>query len=105
MLPALDDAARFDDEAVRLAQIDGFVATVPEGYRAQVGERGERLDESVPGSGLGLAIAAEIALRHRSHVELLDGAGGRGLRVRMRFVTPLDDGAQALVDQLAPPWT
>jgi two-component system sensor histidine kinase TctE len=57
------------------------------------------------GSGLGLAIAAEIALRHRSHVELLDGAGGRGLRVRMRFVTPLDDGAQALVDQLAPPWT
>ena len=30
-------------EAARLAQIDGFVATVPEGYRAQVGERGLKL--------------------------------------------------------------
>jgi two-component system, OmpR family, sensor histidine kinase TctE len=57
------------------------------------------------GSGLGLAIAAEIALRHRSHVELLDGANGRGLRVRMRFAAPLDEGPQALVDQLVPPWT
>jgi two-component system, OmpR family, sensor histidine kinase TctE len=57
------------------------------------------------GSGLGLAIAAEIALRHRSHVELLDGAAGRGLRVRVRFSASLDEGPQALVDQLAPPWT
>ena len=30
-------------EAARLAQIDGFVAAVPEGYRAQVGERGLKL--------------------------------------------------------------
>ncbi len=30
-------------EAAQLAQIDGFVATVPDGYRAQVGERGLKL--------------------------------------------------------------
>lgn len=30
-------------EAASLAQIDGFVATVPEGYGAQVGERGLKL--------------------------------------------------------------
>ncbi len=30
-------------EAARLAQIDGFAATVPEGYGAQVGERGLKL--------------------------------------------------------------
>ncbi len=30
-------------EAARLAQIDRFVATVPDGYRAQVGERGLKL--------------------------------------------------------------
>src|ERR1700733_9349923 len=29
--------------------------------RAQVGARGERLDESVPGSGLGLAIVRDIS--------------------------------------------
>lgn len=35
------------------------------------------------GSGLGLAIAADIASRHGGRLDLLDGAHGRGLRVRL----------------------
>jgi len=34
---------------------------VPEAQRAQMLQRGERLDETTPGSGLGLAIVAELA--------------------------------------------
>lgn len=34
---------------------------VPEAQRAQMLQRGERLDETAPGSGLGLAIVAELA--------------------------------------------
>lgn len=44
-------------------------------YRLQ-GTQGE-------GSGLGLAIADEIARAHHSHLELTDGAGGRGLKVTL----------------------
>ena len=33
------------------------------------------------GNGLGLAIADEIARVHRSHLQIAEGAGGRGLRV------------------------
>ena len=38
-----------------------------------------------PGSGLGLAIVRDIAQLHGGQVELLDGAQGRGLMVRVRF--------------------
>lgn len=44
---------------VLLVEDDGPGLTPDE--RAQVGERGERLDESVPGTGLGLAIVRDIA--------------------------------------------
>jgi two-component system sensor histidine kinase TctE len=37
------------------------------------------------GNGLGLAIADEIARAHRTHVDLRDGAGGRGLRASIDF--------------------
>ncbi len=38
--------------------------------REQVGERGERLDESVPGTGLGLAIVRDIAKLYDGGLDL-----------------------------------
>lgn len=46
-------------------------------------DRGTRADSS--GSGLGLPIVEEIAELHHARLELLDGAGGHGLCVRIRF--------------------
>lgn len=37
------------------------------------------------GNGLGLAIADEIARAHATHIQLLTGEGGRGLRLRVAF--------------------
>jgi signal transduction histidine kinase len=50
--------------------------------RAQVGERGERLDESVPGSGLGLAIVRDIAKLYHGSLAL-DSSPLGGLRARL----------------------
>ncbi|MEI9887061.1 MAG: sensor histidine kinase [Rhizomicrobium sp.] len=50
--------------------------------REQVGERGERLDESVPGTGLGLAIVRDIAKLYGGTMEL-DGSEMGGLSVRL----------------------
>ena len=44
--------------------------------RQHVGERGERLDESVPGSGLGLAIVRDIAKLYGGTLELGESALG-----------------------------
>lgn len=52
--------------------------------RARVFERFVRLGAG-GGTGLGLAIVREIAARHGARVELEDGAGGRGTRVRVAF--------------------
>lgn len=40
---------------------------------------------SQPGLGLGLSIVRDIAKAHHAAIELGDGAGGAGLRVRVRF--------------------
>ncbi len=50
--------------------------------RSLVGERGERLDESVPGSGLGLAIVRDIAKLYGGSFAL-DTAPQGGLEVRL----------------------
>lgn len=41
-----------------------------------------------PGVGLGLSIVRDIARAHGAEIELADGAGGVGLRVRVRFPRP-----------------
>jgi signal transduction histidine kinase len=49
-----------------------------------VGERGERLDESVPGSGFGLAIVRDIAGLYGGSLDLSASPLG-GLRARLRL--------------------
>lgn len=43
---------------------------------------------SQPGVGLGLSIVRDIARAHGAGVDLADGAGGTGLKVRVRFPAP-----------------
>jgi signal transduction histidine kinase len=50
--------------------------------RKLVGERGERLDESVPGSGLGLAIVRDIATLYGGALELGESSLG-GLEAKL----------------------
>lgn len=59
-------------------------------------------DSSGDGAGLGLAIVAEIARGHRAELRLLDGAGGRGLRVEVAFPPAPAPGA-GLVDAASQP--
>ena len=57
---------------------------IPEAERARVFERFYRIaDSEHEGNGLGLAIVDEIARAHGATVELAEGAGGRGTRVRV----------------------
>jgi two-component system, OmpR family, sensor histidine kinase TctE len=61
---------------------------VPMAERARMLERFYRLAGTVgEGTGLGLAIAEEIARVHNSHLQVLDGFGGRGLRMRLSLPT------------------
>ena len=52
---------------------------LPAARRAEVLERGRRLDEQVPGTGLGLAIVADLAQLYGGRL-VLEAAAGGGLR-------------------------
>ena len=63
---------------LRLVIEDDGPGLTPE-QRDRVGERGERLDETVPGSGLGLAIVRDVAKLYGGALELGNSAlGGLG---------------------------
>jgi signal transduction histidine kinase len=64
-----------------IVEDDGSGLTEEE--RTHVGERGERLDESVPGSGLGLAIVRDIAKLYGGGFELSESTGLGGLEARL----------------------
>jgi two-component system sensor histidine kinase TctE len=54
--------------------------------RERAFERFQRGNAGGTGSGLGLSIVRDIVRHHRARVELLDGPGGVGLRVRVLFL-------------------
>ncbi|HYB11749.1 MAG TPA: ATP-binding protein [Alphaproteobacteria bacterium] len=82
--------ARADQRAVVDVEDDGPGLSPEE--RAQVFERGKRLDEAVPGTGLGLAIVRDIAELYGGSVSLGSASLG-GLRVTL--VLPSVDAAAA----------
>jgi signal transduction histidine kinase len=62
--------------------IDDDGPGLPPAVRAEVLERGRRLDEQVPGTGLGLAICADLAQLYRGRL-VLEQAEAGGLRARL----------------------
>ncbi len=61
---------------------------IPAEERERAFERFQRGNSGGSGSGLGLSIVRDIARHHRARVELLDGPGGVGLKVRVTFAPP-----------------
>jgi ABC-type multidrug transport system fused ATPase/permease subunit len=85
------DATHTDDEvwkALRLAQADGFVASLPEGLDTQLGERGTRLSG---GQRQRLAIARALVRRPRLLV-LDDATSSLDPRVEARILAGLRQG-------------
>ena len=73
-----------DQGAQPVLEVEDNGPGVPVQERARMLERFYRLPGTVgEGSGLGLAIAEEIARVHNSQLLVLDGYGGRGLRMRL----------------------
>ena len=81
-----DPGSRVPPRAVLEVEDNG--PGIPSEDRERVFERFQRCSTSGPGSGLGLSIVRDIARHHRARVELLDGPGGVGLKVRVTFMPP-----------------
>ncbi len=96
----IDNAIRYNRRGgqviVRVLQEAGGAAVleveddgpgVPEPDRAAIFQRFYRLprDQARPGSGLGLSIVQAISDRIGAELEVMDGAGGRGLRIVLRL--------------------
>lgn len=90
----VDNAAKWAREqaAIRLEQhpsqivlvIEDDGPGVPPDLIASLGERGVRLDESLPGTGLGLAISRDLVTAYGGSLELSNRAEG-GLRAEIRL--------------------
>ena len=74
-------AALSDPEWLVIDVADDGPGLAPD-RRAEVLERGQRLDESTPGSGLGLDIARDLAELYGGDIELDDAPEG-GLLVKL----------------------
>jgi signal transduction histidine kinase len=81
----VDIAVRLDDSHVEVIIADDGPG-LSEEQIAQLGVRGQRLDESRQGSGLGLAIAMEILALNNGTAELVRSRHG-GLEVKLRLPT------------------
>jgi two-component system sensor histidine kinase TctE len=80
-----DPGARLPPRAVLEVEDNG--PGIPPEDRERAFERFQR-GSAGSGSGLGLSIVRDIARHHRARVELLDGPGGVGLKVRVTFAPP-----------------
>ncbi len=80
-----EPGARMPPRAVMEVEDNG--PGIPPEDRERAFERFQR-GTAGSGSGLGLSIVRDIARHHRAKVELLDGPGGVGLKVRVTFVPP-----------------
>jgi nitrogen-specific signal transduction histidine kinase len=87
-------------------KIDDDGRGLPAAKRAEVFQRGRRLDEGVPGSGLGLAIVQDLVERYGGTIRLGDSPLG-GLRAVVELpraggshAQPGASPSQLLADQL-----
>ncbi len=86
----IENACKFSRSKVRIRDRDGIILIeddgegIPAAERAEVLERGTRLDRSKPGTGIGLAVAREIVALYDGEIALGSSALS-GLEVSIRL--------------------
>jgi len=76
------------DPSTMVLEVEDNGPGIPPADRQRAFERFQRGNAGGTGSGLGLSIVRDIAGHHDAVVELLDGPGGVGLKVRVTFAKP-----------------